>query len=152
MILSAYEDYCDHAQEEICGGADAVLGHRRHQEGCFCGGHGLNGDMCGQSDSGFPIPRVDMRILDEAGTRIGTGETIRLDVEDDCASLFVSTMDGCLSNEISLASTESEGGSCSVTLTTRCGLPRGYRRGGVIPRFRAVHTRQVRVEHEGRVN
>ena len=74
MILSAYEDYCDHAQEEICGGADAVLGHRRHQEGCFCGGHGLNGDMCGQSDSGFPIPRVDMRILDEAGTRIGTGD------------------------------------------------------------------------------
>jgi len=61
----------------------------------FCAQYGLDGDKCEQSESGFPVPRIDMSVLDETGTRIGNGETVCIELKDGEESLFVLTMDGC---------------------------------------------------------
>ena len=63
---------------------------------------GFSGDLCEMSESGFPVSRIDIQELDRLGTRIMNGQTIELELDDDVSSLFISTMDGCLSNEINI--------------------------------------------------
>ncbi|MBO4907830.1 MAG: hypothetical protein J5476_00985 [Lachnospiraceae bacterium] len=66
----------------------------------FMSEFGLEGDVCNMSEAGFPIARLDVEELDRIGTRIMNGQTIELELADDISGLFVSTMDGYLSNEI----------------------------------------------------
>ena len=66
----------------------------------FMSEFGLEGDACNMSEVGFPIARLDVEELDRIGTRIMNGQTIELELADDISGLFVSTMDGYLSNEI----------------------------------------------------
>ena len=66
----------------------------------FMSEFGLEGDACNMSEAGFPIARLDVEELDRIGTRIMNGQTIELELADDISGLFVSTMDGYLSNEI----------------------------------------------------
>lgn len=80
--------------------------------------YGLDEDLCRQSESGHPVPRLDISILDEIGTRIKNGETIRLKLEDTVHSVFASTMDGSLSNEIILDDSAVK----HLTLTTKGGF------------------------------
>lgn len=80
--------------------------------------YGLNGDLCDHSESSHPVPRIDMSILDGIGTRIKNGETVRMKVEDTVRSVFASTMDGSLSNEIILDDSTVN----HLTLTTKGGF------------------------------
>ncbi|MBP3753887.1 MAG: hypothetical protein J6I66_03435 [Lachnospiraceae bacterium] len=66
----------------------------------FMSEFGLEGDACNMSEAGFPIARLDVEELDRIGTRIMNGQTIELELADDISGMFVSTMDGYLSNEI----------------------------------------------------
>ena len=77
--------------------------------------HGLEGDLCEQSSAGFPVGRISTDVLDEAGVRIRNGETITLQLEEPAARLFASTMDGCLSNEVTVTE------DTVLTLTTKGG-------------------------------
>ncbi|MCR4950031.1 MAG: hypothetical protein K6A40_01775 [Solobacterium sp.] len=77
--------------------------------------NGLEGDLCEQSAAGFPISRIRMDVLDQAGMRIRNGETITLELEEPSARLFASTMDGCLSSEMIITE------DCILTLTTKGG-------------------------------
>ena len=86
----------------------------------FCSEHGLEGDMCEQSSNGFPVPRIDMSILDGIGTRISSGETVSIELNEGDKSLFVSTVDGCLSNEVSLEDFWETG--LKITVTTKGGF------------------------------
>ena len=86
----------------------------------FCAQYGLDGDKCEQSESGFPVPRIDMSVLDELGTRINNGETVSIDVDDGDESLFVSTMDGYLSNEVRLEDYQQAG--LKITVSTKGGF------------------------------
>ena len=63
---------------------------------------GFEGDACDMSMAGFPVSRIDMHILDSIGTRILNGQTIELELEDEVKTIFASTMDGYLSNEINV--------------------------------------------------
>ena len=63
---------------------------------------GLKGDACEMTGAGFPVPRIDIQLLDSIGTRIMNGQTIEIEVEDRSSTLFISTMDGYLSNEINV--------------------------------------------------
>ena len=80
--------------------------------------YGLVDELCGQSESGHPIPRIDMAVLDEIGTRIQNGETVRIQVEDTAQTVFASTMDGALSNEVTLDDSLVK----HLTLTTKGGF------------------------------
>lgn len=62
----------------------------------------LDGDLCKMDTSGRPISRIEIEELDRIGTRIKNGQILEISVADDAHHLFVSTMDGCLSNEINL--------------------------------------------------
>ena len=86
----------------------------------FCAQHGLVGDACEQSESGFPVARIDMKILDEVGTRIGNGETVQIEIKEDDVTLFVSTVDGYLSNEVRIKNYENNG--MKLTVTTKGGF------------------------------
>ena len=86
----------------------------------FCAQYGLDGDKCEQSESGFPVPRIDMSVLDETGTRIGNGETVCIELKDGEESLFVSTMDGCLSNEVRIEDYRQAG--LQINVTTKGGF------------------------------
>ena len=66
----------------------------------FMSEFGLEGDACNMSEAGFPIARLDVEELDRIGTRIMNGQTIELELTDDTSGLFVSTMDGYLSDEV----------------------------------------------------
>ena len=80
--------------------------------------YGLEGDLCQHSESGHPVPRIDMSILDDIGTRIENGETVKLELVDTVHSVFASTMDGALSNEIVLDDSPVK----QLTLTTKGGF------------------------------
>ena len=80
--------------------------------------YGLEGDLCEQSDAGFPVPRIDSSVLDEIGTRSENGKTIELEVDGSAVSLFASTFDGSLSNEIVL----DENAPGHITVTTKGGF------------------------------
>ena len=86
----------------------------------FCKEQNISGDLCEQSDSGFPIPRIDSSVLDRIGIRIGTGETVEREISDDLKSFFVSTIDGCLSEEVILS--EKADGAESYTIDTKGGF------------------------------
>ena len=86
----------------------------------FCSRYGLSGDECEMGSEGLPISRADTSVLDGLGTRIGNGETIALELADSDVSLFVSTIDGYLSNEVMLEPYWSTG--CKITLTTEGGF------------------------------
>lgn len=64
--------------------------------------HGFDGDTCKMDLKGFPISRITVSELDRIGTRIGNGQTLEIEIADDVTNLFVSTMDGSLSNEIDI--------------------------------------------------
>lgn len=64
--------------------------------------YGFEGDLCKMNFQGFAVARIDVEELDRLGTRIGNGQTIEFEVADDVDNLFVSTMQGCLSNEINI--------------------------------------------------
>ena len=79
---------------------------------------GLQGDLCTHTVMGQPVSRVDIGVLDALGTWIENGKTIELHLEDDVCTIFASTMDGSLSNEVILEDT----GTQHLTLTTRGGF------------------------------
>ena len=64
--------------------------------------YNFDGDLCEMSAAGWPVPRITVEELDRIGIRISNGQTKEISVADDVNHLFVSTMDGCLSNEISV--------------------------------------------------
>ncbi len=80
--------------------------------------YGLEDDLCEHSETGQPIPRIDASILDTVGTRIRNGETVEITLKDDSCTLFASTMDGSLSNEVGLDDSPVQ----RKTLTTKGGF------------------------------
>lgn len=80
--------------------------------------YGLEEDLCLHSESGQPVPRIDMSVLDSIGTRIQNGETVSLELENTVYSVFASTMDGSLSNEIILDDSPVK----HLTMTTKGGF------------------------------
>lgn len=64
--------------------------------------YNFEGDLCEMSTEGIPISRITIEELDRIGTRINNGQTKEISIADDVNNLFVSTMDGCLSNEINV--------------------------------------------------
>lgn len=83
--------------------------------------YGFNGDLCEMSAWGRPVPRITVEELDRIGTRITNGQIKWISVADDVDNLFVSTMDGCLSNEISVdACLKTRGGQ--ITINTKGGF------------------------------
>ena len=61
-----------------------------------------------------------MKVLDETGTRINNGETITIELKDGETALFVSTVDGCLSNEVQVNDYWQTG--LKITITTKGGF------------------------------
>ena len=57
-------------------------------------------DLREMDAEGRPVPGITVEELDRIGIRIKNGQTKEISVADDIHNLFVSTMDGCLSNEI----------------------------------------------------
>ena len=90
------------------------------RKAAFCSRYNLSGDLCEQSENGFPIPRIDMKVLDEIGTRISNGETISIELKEGETTLFASTADGCLSNEVQLNDYWQVG--LKITITTKGGF------------------------------
>lgn len=64
--------------------------------------HNLQGDLCKLDDQGRPIGRIDINILERVGIAITNGETQEINITDTDRYIFVSTIDGSLSNEIKL--------------------------------------------------
>lgn len=64
--------------------------------------YNFDGDLCEMSAEGRPISRITIEELDKIGIRINNGQIKEISVADDVNTLFVSTMDGCLSNEINV--------------------------------------------------
>jgi hypothetical protein len=51
---------------------------------------------------GQPVQRIDPAVLDANGVRIGNGGQIAIDLDDSVFTVFASTMQGSLSNEVYL--------------------------------------------------
>lgn len=64
--------------------------------------HNFDGDLCEMSAEGRPISRITVEELDRIGIRIKNGQVKEILVTDDTHNLFVSSMDGCLSNEMNV--------------------------------------------------
>lgn len=64
--------------------------------------HNFDGDLCEMSAEGRPISRITVEELDRIGIRIKNGQEKEILVTDDTHNLFVSSMDGCLSNEMNV--------------------------------------------------
>ena len=64
--------------------------------------YNFDGNLCEMSAGGHPIPRITVEELDRIGVRINNGQVKKISVADDVNHLFISTMDGCLSNEINI--------------------------------------------------
>lgn len=79
---------------------------------------GLREELCTHDVMGQPVSRIDIGTLDALGTRIENGKTVELHLEDDVCTIFASTMDGSLSNEVILEDT----GTQHLRLTTRGGF------------------------------
>lgn len=84
----------------------------------FCTKHEIVGDMSEMMNNGIPVPRVKASDLEKCGKRISSGQVLELEVPDDAISLFVSTMDGTLSNEVDIRFTD------EVEIITKGGLTR----------------------------
>lgn len=81
---------------------------------------GLEGDTCEMSEAGFPISRIDTTMLDRIGIRIKNGQTIEIEITNNATTLFVSIMDGYLSNEIKIDEYISSG--TGVVINTKGGF------------------------------
>jgi len=68
----------------------------------FMNDYALNGDICDITSSGVPVARISIEELDCLGTRIMNGQTIEMELNNDISTMFISTMDGTLSNEINI--------------------------------------------------
>ena len=79
---------------------------------------GLEGDLCTHTIMGQPVSRIDISILDTIGTRIENGKTVELTLGDDVRTIFASSMDGSLSNEVILQDADTQ----HLTLTTKGGF------------------------------
>lgn len=64
--------------------------------------YNLEGDLCKFNVMGQAIPRIEISILDSIGVRISNGQTVEIELDDEVETIFASTIDGCLSNEIKL--------------------------------------------------
>lgn len=64
--------------------------------------YNFDGDLCEMGAGGWPVPRITIEELDRIGIRINNGQIKEISVADDINNLFVSTMGGCLSNEINV--------------------------------------------------
>ena len=64
--------------------------------------HHFNSAIADIDAMGQPIPRISPQLLDTLGTRIAPGETVELHLTEKDHFLFISTMDGTLSNEVNL--------------------------------------------------
>lgn len=64
--------------------------------------YNFDGDLCEMSTTGRPISRITVEELDKIGIRINSGQIKEISVAVAVNNLFVSTMDGCLSNEINI--------------------------------------------------
>lgn len=73
-----------------------------HSKVIFMQKHNFDGDLCEMSAEGNPIPRITVEELDGIGIRINNGQIKKISVADDVKHLFISTMDGCFSNEINV--------------------------------------------------
>lgn len=62
--------------------------------------YNFDGDLCEMSAGGIPMSRITVEELDKIGIRINSRQIKEISVADAINNLFVSTMDGCLSNEI----------------------------------------------------
>ncbi|MBQ6592467.1 MAG: hypothetical protein IJH98_06205, partial [Solobacterium sp.] len=80
--------------------------------------HGFTDDLCEMADSGYAVPRITVEELDSVGARINNGQTVELEVPKEIDELFVSTMDGCLSNRVSFVDGQ------QITITTAGGFRR----------------------------
>lgn len=86
--------------------------------------YNLIGDLCKTSASGYPISRIDLKILRKYIT-IENGESIQIELNDNITTAFAITMDGNLSNEITLSKGIVSGDDIEVfnhIITTRGGF------------------------------
>lgn len=81
--------------------------------------HGFTEDLVPQSEAGFPIGRISTEELDRIGMRIPSGATAEFQLEDSIVSIFASTMDGALSNEIMIAGLKDQQ---EILMVTKGGL------------------------------
>lgn len=79
--------------------------------------YNLDTDLCDTNKFGLPIPRLNIGLMHTIGVRIESGETLEIPIDDDVQSIFASTVDGSLSNEI--RKSEIQG---NLTLTTKGGF------------------------------
>ena len=80
--------------------------------------HGMNGDHGKMDPLGWPESRITIEALDNAGIRISSGGEVKIAVPETACEVFVSTMDGNLSNAVSVR----ELAGCDLLITTRGGL------------------------------
>lgn len=64
--------------------------------------HGMSGDIGVTDQLGYSETRIDLQELDMIGTRIENGKEVTIEVPETACSIFLSTMDGNLSNELLL--------------------------------------------------
>ena len=84
--------------------------------------YGLEGDLCRFDEKGQAISRIDIATLDSIGKRISNGQIILIDLEDETETIFASTMDGCLSDEIDLKDFEVNEDYYEICLSTKGGF------------------------------
>ena len=80
--------------------------------------HHLDGDLCGIDMMRQSISRMDVNILESIGIAISNGETKEINLTDNDKYIFVSTIDGSLSNEININEIKTN----NLLITTRGGL------------------------------
>lgn len=88
----------------------------------FMSKYELEGDLCRFDEKGQAIPRIDIATLDSIGVRISNGQTVSIDLSDEVETIFASTMDGCLSEEIDLKDFEVNGDYYEICLSTKGGF------------------------------
>ena len=66
----------------------------------FMAKYDLVGDLCEMSAAGFPVARLTQNFLESVGVRIENGSTVEIPIDETVKSIFASTSDGSLSNEI----------------------------------------------------
>lgn len=80
--------------------------------------HNWTRELCEHDKKGQAKSRIDLAELDNIGIRIKNGQTIEVYIPKDTVSIFASTMDGSLSNEILVGEiTENQ-----LTITTKGGF------------------------------
>ena len=83
----------------------------------------ISKEISDHNEWGQPVGQIGenlddgIAILDSIGTRISNGETVEIEVDDNIDTIFASTCDGSLSNEVSIKTVN----DISLTLTTKGG-------------------------------